>query len=63
MEWVISRASNNSDRAFLVHDSGSVQSGYVSDNSCSVRPVFFLNQSVTYASGDGTMSNPIMLGD
>lgn len=63
MEWVISRTSNNSDRAFLVHDSGSVRSGYVSDNSCSVRPVFFLNQSVTYASGDGTVSNPIILGD
>ena len=62
-EWTISRAAYADDtwsQAFYIVGSVIDSSVYY---PCSVRPVFFLESSVTYVSGDGTMNNPIILGD
>ena len=73
-EWTIfsrfdlSDDAGNPNEAFFLTESGLANTGgrisysYVSSYH-GVRPTFFLNQSVTYASGDGTMNNPIRLGD
>ncbi len=59
-EWTISRHSNNTVRAFLVAGGGYVSNGTV-DNAYGVRPVFYLNSSVTLSDGegiDGSQSKP-----
>ena len=59
-EWSISRNSGYSDNAFLVR-----AMGYVRDNNGSanyaVRPSFNLESSITYKSGSGTKSDPILI--
>lgn len=44
-------------------DNGLVGNRYVNSDYRGIRPVFNLESSVTYASGDVTMSNPIRFGD
>jgi len=64
-EWTISRQAYADDRfslAYILQISGSVWNSRVFNKS-GARPVFNLVDTVTYASGDGTMSNPIILGD
>ena len=58
-EWTITRVSELSN-AFFVDNGGYVGHGIVTDN-LGVRPVFFLDTSVTYVSGDGTQSSPIRI--
>ena len=60
-EWLVSRYSDTSDRAFFVLSSGYVYARYVTD-SYAVRPVFFLESNVTYSGGKGTSSSPIRIG-
>ena len=64
-EWTITRYAAYTDRVFYVQmegfpDAFPVQPG-VDWNSFGIRPVFFLNSSITYVSGDGTMDNPIRI--
>ena len=59
-EWTISRISDYSDYAFNVYIFGGVSNGAVG-NSYGVRPVFNLESSVTYKSGSGTQSDPIII--
>ena len=61
-EWTISRYADNSNVVFYVSSTGSVGGSYV-DNKVVVRPVFYLKSSVTYVSGTGTSSDPIIITD
>ena len=59
-EWTISRESNYSYNAFYVLSDGYVYSIMVSNNY-GVRPSFNLSSSITYKSGSGSMSDPILI--
>ena len=59
-EWTISRNSDVKDYAFYVMYAGYINS-YAIKNANVMRPTFFLTSSVQYASGDGSISNPIRL--
>ena len=60
-EWTITRDSDGPDSEFLIDKSGIVSSDLGTYNSNGVRPVFNLESSVTYVSGDGTQSSPIRI--
>ena len=59
-EWTISRDADISDRAFLVHYDGHVDNDRV-DGDYGVRASFSLESSVSYVSGSGSMSDPIVI--
>ena len=59
-EWTISRYADNSGSAFGVSIDGGVHSYYV-DNNYGVRASFNLESSVSYVSGSGSMSDPIVI--
>ena len=59
-EWLISRNSVNTLNAFNVNDSGYVNSNYVRYTRA-VRPSFYLESDVTYASGSGSMTDPLKI--
>ena len=59
-EWIVSRKSDNSNYAFLVVYFGFVLYSSVSGDA-GVRPSFNLSSSITYVSGNGSMSNPIRI--
>ena len=59
-EWTISRNADISDRAFFVFDDGRVIDDYVYSNR-GVRASFSLESSVSYVSGSGSMSDPIVI--
>ena len=61
-DWVITRSVSDSEYVFNIGTEGYADINGVY-NYGAVRPVFFLESSVTYASGEGTMNNPIVLGD
>ena len=60
-EWTISRNAGSSDLAFSVHYDGLVYSNYVFSYSYGVRASFNLESSVSYVSGSGSMSDPIVI--
>ena len=59
-EWTISRRADDSDSAFPVGFAGSVDLDYVGDD-LGVRASFSLESSVSYVSGSGSMSDPIVI--
>ena len=59
-EWTISRHSARSDYAFIVSRGGYVGSDRVSSGA-GVRPSFNLSSSITYVSGSGSMTDPILI--
>ena len=59
-EWTISRIADLSDFAFFVYRDGSVFN-YDVDNNRGVRASFNLESSVSYVSGSGSMSDPIVI--
>ena len=62
LEWLISRATDDTASAFLVNsgDGGSMNRGIVSYASA-VRPSFYLESSVEFSSGTGTSTDPFIL--
>ena len=60
-EWTISRVSDNSEGVFIVIGSGIVTMDFNNSYGNGVRPSFSLESSVTYVSGTGTMSDPILI--
>ena len=61
-EWTISRRADDSNLAFFVNSTGSVNGNLnVSNFTHAVRPVFYLTSSVTYVEGDGTQNSPIRI--
>ena len=59
-EWTISRSADRSNRAFSVYGDGIVGYGRV-DNYIAVRPSFNLESSITYVSGSGSASDPMVI--
>ena len=59
-EWTISRIADYSDYAFIVGNGGNVDGGNVGSLS-GVRASFNLESSVSYVSGSGSMSDPIVI--
>ena len=59
-DWTIFLLSDYSHYAFLVDSVGSVHDSDVSFSN-GVRPSFNLSSSITYVSGNGSMSNPIRI--
>ena len=59
-EWTISRRADRSDRAFSVGSDGNVRGNGV-NHSNGVRASFSLESSVSYVSGSGSMSDPIVI--
>ena len=59
-EWTISRTADSSNRAFVVDLGGSVYSNNVYGGSA-VRPSFSLESSITYVSGSGSASDPMVI--
>ena len=59
-DWTISRNADRSDRAFRVYYGGSVNGSFV-DNYDAVRPSFNLESSITYVSGSGSASDPMLI--
>ena len=59
-EWTISRSADNSDDAFGVLSDGHVN-GHSVDSLNGVRASFNLESSVSYVSGSGSMSDPIVI--
>ena len=61
-EWLISRISDNSHYAFYVYGAGDVDN-YRVNYTRAVRPSFYLESDVTYASGSGSMTDPLTAKD
>ena len=59
-EWTISRRADNSNSAFYVYIDGYVNS-YSVCNYNAVRPSFSLESSITYLSGSGSASDPMVI--
>jgi hypothetical protein len=59
-EWTISRTADSSSGAFYVCDVGYVNDGNVTYNYA-VRPSFSLESSITYVSGSGSASDPMVI--
>ena len=59
-DWTFSRTADSSDRAFYVYDDGHVSSDDVSSYNA-VRPSFNLESSITYVSGSGSASDPMVI--
>ena len=59
-EWTITRVSSDSDGVHLVSYNGNVNGGSVKAGRM-VRPSFSLLSSITYKSGSGTQSDPILI--
>ena len=60
-EWTISRLADTSDIAFYVDESGYVAGSYIVAIAYGVRPVFSLSSSVSYVSGSGSATDPILV--
>ena len=59
-EWTLSRDAGSSNSAFSVYDGGNVHFNYVFDYNA-VRPSFNLESSITYVSGSGSASDPMVI--
>ena len=57
-EWTISRDSDVTNHAFIVHNAGYVTYFDVDTHNVGVRPSFYLESSVEFSSGDGTIDSP-----
>ena len=55
---------SGSDWAFYISSYGNIDTSLLSNYSdtYNIRPCFYLNSNVTYLSGSGTSTDPILLG-
>ena len=60
-EWTISRRSEGASGVFPVDYVGNVGGAQVYNYAFAVRPVFYLNSSITYNRGSGTAADPVRL--
>lgn len=66
-DWTISPYTDDSGYSYSTHSSGFVSIGSVGGNGvilskgAAVRPTFYLNSSIKYLSGDGSVSSPIRI--
>ena len=59
-EWTMTRLSDTSNNVFQIYNNGLIRSAPVLDEGF-MRPTFYLNSDVTYVSGTGTASDPILV--
>ena len=59
-DWTISRVSDYMNNTFYVYNTGIVRSNIANDYN-GTRPSFNLESTITYSSGIGTKSNPIII--
>ena len=59
-DWTISRTADRSNVAFNVYSDGDVLD-YLVDFNFAVRPSFNLESSITYVSGSGSASDPMVI--
>lgn len=57
-DWTITRVSDNNNLSYYIGTQGGVSQGNVSVDKNGIRPTFYLNDNVTYVSGDGSIDNP-----
>ncbi len=62
-EWTLSPYSSGTNCAWNLLSSGIISNYYYVTNTCAVRPSFYLTSDVQYASGTGSLENPIRLTD
>lgn len=60
-EWTISPDTTTTYDVFAIYYDGRIISPTIDDLTYYFRPVFFLDSSITYVSGDGTQSSPIRI--
>ena len=60
-DWTISPMTTMSDYVHVISTDGKIVIGFVGMDSFGVRPVFNLENSVTYSSGGGSSDNPIRI--
>ncbi len=60
-EWTISHESTFSNGVFSISQSGAISQDLPYNILLSVRPCFYLNSDVAYASGDGSQENPFRI--
>lgn len=60
-EWTITRQTNNQYNSYAIYNTGYVNMPNVNYEPFAVRPTFNLESSVTYKSGSGTQSDPIII--
>ncbi len=60
-EWLLTPDNSNNLYAFYVRSNGGLSSSGDVTDAYAVRPSFYLLSSVTYASGTGSLENPIRL--
>ena len=60
-EWTISRRSDFTSHAFRVFSAGYVRGANNVSYTRAVRPVFYLNSSISYVSGSGSSADPIRI--
>ena len=60
-DWTISPMTTMSDYVHVISTDGKIIIGFVGMDSFGVRPVFNLENSVTYSSGGGSSDNPIRI--
>lgn len=61
-EWTIFRSSSSSYFLIVVDFDGSIDNMFYPSDHLPLRPSFYLLSSVTYLSGSGTQSDPIIIG-
>ena len=61
MIWTITRNADGTDDVFYITNDATVGSTSMSNNSMYVHPTFNLETSITYKSGIGTISDPILI--
>ena len=62
-DWTISRISDNNNYVFGIGYAGNIHNSIYLSYAFAVRPAFYLSNSVSYLSGSGTKTDPIILGD
>ena len=61
MMWTITRVADRTGDAFYTTNDSTIGSISISGNTNSVHPTFNLETSITYKSGIGTISDPILI--
>ncbi len=61
-EWTLAPYSSSGYDVFSLYSSGNLSSSYGAYNGYSARPVLFLDSSVYVIDGNGTMSDPYIIG-
>ena len=61
IEWTILPRTDYNNYAFIIKNDGRVGTNYVRKYQYAARPTFYLNSIVTYLSGSGTKTEPILI--